>query len=706
MFRSTLLVLTLAVLAACGDDPYFPFLGDAAPVEDADDAGTDSAEDTPDAGEDPGTARDTGSDSADVPDDPLPGSLGADCQRNSDCDSEICVPVGAGRNVCSRECGGAGCPAGWTCDAAESVCGCTAAAETCNGLDDDCDGRVDEGSATSIGCAPSEACIDAVCQCPPSSRACDGVCVNAMRDPDNCGGCGVECPDGISCVDGECGCSGGLERCEGECVDTDADPANCGGCGVSCGRSGVCVEGACSCPGGFETCPVAGCTDTSTDSDNCGGCGVACAVGTACVDGECGCPCPGAACELGTCVVLGGTTTTTLPVALLADPQRADIAISMDTTGSMGSPIAALQRSLSSTIFPAAVDAFSDVAFAISSYDDFPCGGFGTGSDRPFILYQRATTDIAAAQAGVAALERHNGSDTPESAIEALFQIATGSGRDEAGCIAGPEVAAFDPSANRVAGVADGVLGGVGFRDGSLPIVVKITDAPTQARGESGYPYGATRDEAYAALDGIGARTVGVAVGAGGRAFLVDMATRTGSLVPPCAWGEGAGRPAACSVSMCCTGASGAGVSPVEGRCPLVFDVQSTGTGLDRSVVDGIRILSRFSPFDVRVRVRGDAAVRRDTGIDTACLVRRIEVTGATGGGAGGCGPVPTPVDTDSDGVLDSVDDVIAGVEVGAVVSLDSSCIARGGVYPVHLELVAGEAAALGSTVVYVLVGD
>jgi len=77
---------------------------------------------------------------------------------------------------------------------------CLATAETCNGLDDDCDERVDEDADV--------------------------------------------CDPGQACVEGACVCDGAL--CDDECVDLDSDPRHCGGCGAAC--DGVCSEGACCVP--------------------------------------------------------------------------------------------------------------------------------------------------------------------------------------------------------------------------------------------------------------------------------------------------------------------------------------------------------------------------------------------------------------------------------------------------------------------------
>src|SRR4051794_10580368 len=65
-----------------------------------------------------------------------PGSFGAPCAKNADCDSALCLEVGR----CSKSCTGAGdCPASsnWSCSALQGVgdlCQCTkkAATETCD----------------------------------------------------------------------------------------------------------------------------------------------------------------------------------------------------------------------------------------------------------------------------------------------------------------------------------------------------------------------------------------------------------------------------------------------------------------------------------------------------------------------------------------------------------------------------------------------
>ena len=344
--------------------------------------------------------------------------------------------------------------------------------------------------------------------------------------------------------------------------------------------------------------------------------------------------------------------------------RRADVSFNMDTTGSMGGEISALQTSLTSAIFPSLAAEIENVAYAFAQWDDFPCDFYGGGADRPFILRQRVTTDIAAAAAGVMSLERHGGGDYFESGFESIYQTCTGFGRDEPSCTAGPEVAPFDPAIGYVEGVADGEIGGVGFREGSLPIIVHITDAPSHAKGDDdGYPYGASRNEAFAAMRAIGARLIGVASGSDAQADLTEMAIRAGSVVPTCAWTDPVDgtRPGGCLDGMCCTGSSGSGRPPeADGTCPLVYDIASSGAGLSDSVVEGIRALINFSTFDLTTRVRPDEDELEASGIDTSEFIDRVVPIEGVAPDTG-CADDPVLADRDEDGEYDHFLGVVPG---------------------------------------------
>ena len=386
------------------------------------------------------------------------------------------------------------------------------------------------------------------------------------------------------------------------------------------------------------------------------------------------------------------------------DVRQGDIVFSADTTGSMSGENNTLRNTLSSTIIPSLASRLPDAAYGVSHFDDMPCDGFGSGSDRPFALLQRVTRDIAAAQAGVNSLPGHSGGDTEESGLESLFQIATGVGRT-VGDNSCTNIPAFNPATGLVPGVADGEIGGVGFRNGSVPIVVHITDAPSQARGEGGYPYGASRAEAYGALAEIGAKVVGVASGANARSDLEQIARETGSLVPTCAWDES--RPGGCGVTQCCTGQNGAGQAPDGmGMCPMVFDINGSGNGLDQSIVTGITAVINFSVFDLTTALRRDEEEFATSGIDTTCFIKSIEAISAIAR-PGACSTEPVLHDADGDGIMDTFQNVTPGTQLFFDIGAFNDCVEpteSPQVFVTYIDVIGAGAAVLDTQVVTILV--
>jgi MYXO-CTERM domain-containing protein len=184
--------------------------------------------------------------------------------------------------------------------------------ETCNLLDDDCDGVIDNPDAPNL-CPNGQVCYQGTCippcstgefpcippyQCDDSDGLCkDPACMNAKCASDQIcyrgvcvGGCdNVVCPPGQVCR-------------IGNCVDPCA--------GITCDSGQVCEGGAClaacgcrNCPSG-KTCSSGGtCVDTGCDKLKCtspevcvqgqckDGCaGVQCPAGQTCSNGECAIP--------------------------------------------------------------------------------------------------------------------------------------------------------------------------------------------------------------------------------------------------------------------------------------------------------------------------------------------------------------------------------------------------------------------------------
>ena len=302
--------------------------------------------------------------------------------------------------------------------------------------------------------------------------------------------------------------------------------------------------------------------------------------------------------------------------------RKVDVMFNMDTTGSMGGEIGNLRTSLSSTIIPATLARVTDSAFGVSAWDDFPVCTFGlvSSGDVPFALLQSPTTDTLVAQAGVNSLTTHYGFDFPESGFESLYQLATGAG------VVWPSVCG--DAAGSVAPFTGVGGGGVGFRSGTLPIVMHITDAPSHTAGDyiaAGIAGAHSRSQAVTALQGIGARVITIQSGGDATAAvqLNDISQATGAQVPACAFRTGAG-PAdwRCGASQCCTGSGGSAIAPVGGQCTLKYNIAANGSGLGDAAVDGIDAIVKYATFDLyTVPVDdGDAGT-----IDTSCFINAVE---------------------------------------------------------------------------------
>jgi hypothetical protein len=187
--------------------------------------------------------------------------------------------------------------------------------ETCNLLDDDCDGLRDEvlSSPTMIGpvtfsdgttgCVP----IDSRMVACVGQPACSIDFTSAFF---HCGGCRVECDTETAdvCASGTCDCVGDLSTvaacatgtscCPDGCHDLASDFENCGACERSCSAIGDrCAAGACACGGGPACDPLGAlgdccgeqCVDITSNPLHCGACGNACRANQSCGGSRCVC---------------------------------------------------------------------------------------------------------------------------------------------------------------------------------------------------------------------------------------------------------------------------------------------------------------------------------------------------------------------------------------------------------------------------------
>ena len=188
-----------------------------------------------------------------------------------------------------------------TCVAGKVVCtdAVKPGAKKCNGLDNDCDGKLDDGPCPDGTICTKGACIP---KCGSTEFKCgpglvcdtDGTCVEPAC-------VGKTCPEGKTCVKGDCvdACTGvtcpfGQVCRTGVCVDPCV--------GITCGGDEVCEDGLCR-----PACTCGGCTKPGTACDTTSkhcvppACTTkTCPAGQHCAaDGSCADDCAGAVCPAG-----------------------------------------------------------------------------------------------------------------------------------------------------------------------------------------------------------------------------------------------------------------------------------------------------------------------------------------------------------------------------------------------------------------------
>lgn len=263
-----------------------------------------------------------------------------------------------------------------------------------------------------------------------------------------------------------------------------------------------------------------------------------------------------------------------LPLRTEVQVSRADVVFAIDTTASMGQEIEQISRNVRDRIAPAIQRRIRDSQIGVTTFADFPEGNCGqeTMGDRPFRLVLPTTDDLVRVQTAMDSIALNNGSDEPESQVEALYQIATGEG-----------IGVYVPPS---LGCPTGGIGYACFRPDALPVVLMFTDAPFHnGPGPSddrlSFPYSA-RDacptvfpephrysEARDALNAVGIRVIGLYSGPSGEdglSHLTRIATDTDAV-------------------------DGSGSS-------LVFDIGRSGERLTESVIEAVETLADVVEFD------------------------------------------------------------------------------------------------------------
>ncbi len=335
---------------------------------------------------------------------------------------------------------------------------------------------------------------------------------------------------------------------------------------------------------------------------------------------------------------------------LSTNVSQADVVFALDTTGSMQGSLNKLASDIAATVIPQSQAKVSNIAFGAIDFKDF--------GDPYVVQYDYRITTVKT-NAGVTAVQNAfnaiktapcpaypgisgacGGGDSPEANLLALYSIAGGPQINILGASAPTawnsqyNLASIPPT-TLPPGETQGNQGNVGWRAGSVPIVMVSTDADwhdawnAPVSGENGVsdyaddtfdtckpstyagckltPSRATVVQYMKAINAHVMYLAGTGGGASGnpKAHGAALAVDTGAVVNVADFGSGAARPANCSPTQCCTGLNGVGESdsPVgSGNCPLSFTFDdSTGTGISGAVVSGIVALANGLKFDIHV---------------------------------------------------------------------------------------------------------
>ena len=308
-----------------------------------------------------------------------------------------------------------------------------------------------------------------------------------------------------------------------------------------------------------------------------------------------------------------------LTLNLTTNVTQADVVFALDTTGSMTGSLTTMASTIASTIIPQAQATIPNMAFGVADYKDF----FDTWVTRYDHRIQTVSTPegIASLQGVLSGQFASGGGDGPEAGWEMLYAIAGGPPISVNGYNSQFDLASTFPT-TPTPGESFGTLYGAGFRTGSVPIVMMVTDADSHdapgvpQSGEDGLnDYDSSENGAPSramALAQMNANGIHVMGGAGlgfsqsgdPKARGIATAQATGAVVDPADFGDVATRPAGCALSQCCTGQNGVGEAPDgTGKCPLEFSFDdSSGNGLSGAVVSGIKALANGLKFDIHVQ--------------------------------------------------------------------------------------------------------
>lgn len=220
----------------------------------------------------------------------------------------------------------------------------------------------------------------------------------------------------------------------------------------------------------------------------------------------------------------GESFTVTKTVEVPAVPPKLDLCLLIDTTGSYFDDLPVI----SGKVGPLFDDIRAEVAdsqFCVANFRDFPFSAWGSAEDWAYQLNQDLTFDKDTWTSAIDLLTAGGGGDFYESQYEALYQMATGAGRDVPPV--GASLGDIAPGANAT------------FRADATKVIAITTDARFHTPGDTNcigpspcpFPYpGASRDVTVGALNAAGIKVIAIKA-PGSWDEMDDLAAATGGAV-------------------------------------------------------------------------------------------------------------------------------------------------------------------------------
>jgi hypothetical protein len=267
--------------------------------------------------------------------------------------------------------------------------------------------------------------------------------------------------------------------------------------------------------------------------------------------------------------------------------KHADVYFLVDTTGSMVGEIANLKSSLASSVIPAMVEAIPDLWTGLGFFDDYPYDPFGASYDWSYLNLQNLDPDPDKSQAAAMSLNTHNGGDEPESHVPALWTVATGDPSRTSPTLPFPTC-------------PPDTFGYPCFREGSVPIIILISDAPFHNGPAAAHPYiwwlpAPTYEDTVAVLRGGLTSESGIKV----------IGVHSASLPDPTPYRQIA---------------EDTGAVDADGN-PLVFTIADDGTGLGDQIILAVQTVANMVPISVTAVAKDDDA----DDVDATVFVDHIE---------------------------------------------------------------------------------